>query len=355
MQEDDARSIAAIPMQTVGPILITGQEVQDEVMVPLATFETPLWPSVNRGAKVSTKSGGIAAVIQDDRMTRSIILSAPSAVAAVETTRDLKARKSALAAAAEGTSRFAKLQDIHTEVVANLIYLRIEMTTGDAAGHNMVTGAAEGVMNWVLAEYPDLAYGSISGNYCADKKATAINGILGRGKSVVTEIIIPQKICSRFLKTTAAKVTELNIRKNLVGTTLAGGIRSANAHYANMLLAFYLATGQDAANIVEGSQGITYAEDRDGDLYFSCTVPNIIVGTVGNGKEHAFVRKNLSLLGCAEDRAPGANSRRLAVIAAATVLCGELSLLAAQTNPGELMSAHRKFERASASDDKAQA
>ena len=29
----------------------------------------------------------------------------------------------------------------------------------------------------------------------------------------------------------------------------------------------------------------------------------------------------------------------------AVVLCGELSLLAAQTNPGELMAAHDKFER----------
>ena len=30
---------------------------------------------------------------------------------------------------------------------------------------------------------------------------------------------------------------------------------------------------------------------------------------------------------------------------AATVLCGELSLLAAQTNPGELMDTHRQMER----------
>ena len=35
-----------------------------------------------------------------------------------------------------------------------------------------------------------------------------------------------------------------------------------------MLLAFYLATGQDAANIIEGSQGIVHAECADDDLYF---------------------------------------------------------------------------------------
>ena len=40
-----------------------------------------------------------------------------------------------------------------------------------------------------------------------------------------------------------------------------------------------------------------------------------------------------------------AAARRLAAIAAATVLCGELSLMAAQTNPGELMAAHLRLER----------
>ena len=149
----------------------------------------------------------------------------------------------------------------------------------------------------------------------------------------------------RYLHTTPEKIAELNVRKNWVGTTLAGGLRSANAHFANMLLGFYLATGQDAANIVEGSQGFTLAEVRGEDLVFSVTLPNLIVGTVGNGKGLPFVEENLRELGCLEAREPGANARRLALICAATVLCGELSLLAAQTNPGELMAAHLRLER----------
>jgi hydroxymethylglutaryl-CoA reductase (NADPH) len=50
-------------------------------------------------------------------------------------------------------------------------------------------------------------------------------------------------------------------------------------------------------------------------------------------------------LGCLEEREPGQNARRLAIIAACAVLCGELSLLAAQTNPGELMRSHLQLER----------
>ena len=208
-----------------------------------------------------------------------------------------------------------------------------------------VTHAADSLMQWLLKQYPQLSYSSISGNYCSDKKATAVNGILGRGKYVVAELTVPRALCERKLNTTPEKVVDLNIKKNLLGTLIAGGVRSANAHFANMLLGLYLATGQDVANIIEGSQGMVHAEVQEGDLYFSCTLPNIIVGTVGNGKGLDFVTQNLAKLGCNQDIEVGANARRLAQICAATVLCGELSLLAAQTNPGELMQAHLKLER----------
>src|SRR5699024_2468972 len=179
-------------------------------------------------------------------------------------------------------------------------------------------------------EWPQLRYGSISGNYCSDKKATAVNGILGRGKHVVTEAVIPREVVQKQLRTTPEQIATLNTRKNFVGTILAGGIRSANAHYANMLLAFYLATGQDAANIVEGSQGVTQAEVDDGDLYFSCTLPNLIVGTVGSGKGLAFVEDNLTRRGLRAERTPGQNARRLAGLCAAAVGRGEVALPAGQ-------------------------
>ena len=79
--------------------------------------------------------------------------------------------------------------------------------------------------------------------------------------------------------------------------------------------------------------------------YFTATLPNLIMGSVGNGKGLDFVEQNLALLGCKEEREPGANARRLAIWCAATVLCGELSLMAAQTNPGELMRSHLSMER----------
>ncbi|WP_280409025.1 hydroxymethylglutaryl-CoA reductase [Nocardia brasiliensis] len=340
---------AAVPSAWLGPIRITGNTVHDEIEVPLATYETPLWPSVRRGARLSMLvENGIVTTLLDDRMTRSILLEADDAGVALATVRHLHDHfDQARAVAGEGSCH-TELIDLHHQIAGNLLFLRFEYRTGDAAGHNMTTDAGDRLGAWILATIPGLRYVSVSGNYCTDKKPTAVNGILGRGKNVVTEITIPTELVERHLHTSAARIAELNVRKNLIGTLLAGGIRCANAHYANMLLAVYLATGQDAANIVEGSQGITHAEDRDGDLYFSCTLPNLIVGTVGNGKHLGVVEKNLTRLGCREPRPSGENARRLAAIAAATVLCGELSLLAAQTNPGELMRAHTRLERSRA-------
>src|SRR5699024_2190936 len=112
-----------------------------------------------------------------------------------------------------------------------------------------------------------------------------------------------------------------------------------------MLLAFYLATGQDAANLVEGSQGVVWAEDRGEGLYFAVALPHLIVGTVGNGKHLPYIDEAMARMRIGQTSAAGADSRRLASLIAASVLAGELSLLAAQTNPGELMQAHVAYER----------
>lgn len=84
----------------------------------------------------------------------------------------------------------------------------------------------------------------------------------------MAEMTIPQEICEKHLSTTPEQIVQLNIKKNLIGTLLAGTVRSANAHFANILLAFYIATGQDPANVIEGSQGIVHAEVKEGALYF---------------------------------------------------------------------------------------
>ena len=336
---------AILPLRLVGPIRVIGETGTYDVKVPLATFESPLWPSVARGAKATLKTGGISTVVLHDAMARSVAFEASSAAQAAQIVRSLEARRKELFSIAEGTSRFLACHEIVFRIVGSCIYLRLSGSTGDASGHNMITKGADAILQWICQKIPGVRFLTVSGNYCTDKKVSSVNAILGRGKSVVADILVPADLCRSVLGATPEAIAELNTKKNLLGSIINGGVQSANAHFANMLLAFYLATGQDAANIVEGSQGIAFAEVRNGDLYFSVTLPNIIVGTVGHGKDRPDVQSRLAALGCTERRKSGQNGRRLAEIAAATVLCGELNLLAAQTKPGELVRSHMAIER----------
>lgn len=345
--EQENFCISPIPTKWIGPINIKNAEFNEIcTQVPLATLEKPLWNTVARGAKITMLGNGLNVNVIKENMVRSIIVESDNATNLLQITRELPGHRQEIEQVIATTSRFAKLINWHEQFVGNLLFLRLEFSVGEASGHNMVTKASEAVLNWLLAKYQNLRYVSISGNTCVDKKVSAINGILGRGKHVVADMLISKRLCNKILRIEPKDLVNLHIKKNLIGSILAGSIHSANAHFANMLLGLYLATGQDVANIVEGSQGITHAEERDGDLYFSVTLPNIIVGTLGSGKDKNFAYENLQRLGCLEENVKsGFNSRKLACIIASAVWCGELSLLSAQTNQGELVKSHMLLER----------
>lgn len=339
-----------IPSRVIGPIKIFGETFLAEgenVKVPMSTFETSLWHSVARGARISRLTEGIKTNVIDNNMTRSILLETPNVNISSKLKLDLINRKQELNSVVSSTSRYAKLIDMHFEFVGTLVFIRFEFTTGNASGHNMVTKSANAIAEWICKNFKDVKYISVSGNICVDKKVSAINGILGRGKNVIAEITIPRELCEEILHETPEKIVNINTTKNLIGSILAGSIRSANAHYANMLLACYLATGQDAANIIEGSQGVTFCKVlEDGSLYFSVNCPNIIVGTIGHGKDLDCTKENLNIMGCLNtEKCESDNSKRLAAIIVAIVLCGELSLLAAQVNGGNFVKAQERIER----------
>lgn len=331
-----------IPTRWIGPILCSGA-IDGEIHVPMATYETTLWPSTNRGAKLSRLSNGINCNINSDTMTRSVILEANNAQQAADCAEKIRNNTQLAQTATASSSRHAKFESIYVKQVGKLLFIRISINPALAAGHNMATKIADEMIKMWCQEHSNLSYVSISGNICTDKKVSAINSIQGRGKHVIAEITIPNAICTKHLRTTAQAIHQLNTKKNLIGSIVAGSTCSANAHYANALLAVFLATGQDAANIVEGSQGITYTDCSSDELYFSVTLPNIIVGSIGNGKHHSNIAKNLERMQCLATQPNSA--RRLAAAIAATVLCSELSLLAAQTRHGELVRSHMLYER----------
>jgi hydroxymethylglutaryl-CoA reductase (NADPH) len=200
-----------VPTRWIGPIRLSGA-INGQVEVPLATFESPLWPSVGRGARISRlvpDERGIRAEVLGECMTRSIILRTADVTTAANIARRIRTDIHELELVVSDSSRFARLDGIHTEVVGPLVFVRFQFTTGDAAGHNMTTLASERLIEHLLSRYP-AEYGSISGNLCVDKKNSSINGILGRGRSVTVEIMIPEELVSGQLRTTAAHIARLN-------------------------------------------------------------------------------------------------------------------------------------------------
>ena len=91
--------------------------------MPWLRFESPLWPSTQRGAKVSQAAGGIRATLVNDTMTRSILLEAIDAPRAVAVIKELEQRTTELAEIVRTTSRYACFAGMHSQIVGPLMLI----------------------------------------------------------------------------------------------------------------------------------------------------------------------------------------------------------------------------------------
>ncbi|KAE9596829.1 putative hydroxymethylglutaryl-CoA reductase (NADPH) [Lupinus albus] len=337
-----------IPVGVAGPLLLDGKEYT----VPMATTEGCLVASTNRGCKAIYVSGGASSVVVRDSMTRAPVVRFGSAKRAAQLKFYLEDPENfdSLSVVFNKSSRFARLQSIKSAIAGKNLYIRFSCGTGDAMGMNMVSKGVQNVLDFLQSDFPDMDVIGISGNYCSDKKAAAVNWIEGRGKSVVCEAVIKEEVVKKVLKTSVEALVELNMLKNLTGSAIAGALGGFNAHASNIVSAIYLATGQDPAQNVESSHCITMMEAvNDGkDIHISVSMPSVEVGTVGGGTQLASQSACLNLLGVkgASKDSPGANSRQLATIVAGSVLAGELSLMSAIA-AGQLVKSHMKYNRSS--------
>jgi len=338
-----------IPIGVAGPLLLNGQNIT----IPMATTEGCLVASTHRGAKAIAESGGCTASIIGRGMTRAPVVRFPNARRAADLALWLKETVNfdSVKRAFESTSRFARLTSVKPTVAGRLVYLRFKSETGDAMGMNMISKGCEKVLELIQTLFTDMEIIALSGNMCTDKKPAAINWIEGRGRSVVCDVVISGQVIDKILKTTVKDLVELNNSKNLIGSAMAGSVGGFNAHAANIVTAIYIATGQDPAQNVESSNCITIMESyNDGkDLYISCTMPSIEVGTVGGGTFLPAQSSCLDILGVkgAHYERPGAHADQLAKVVCGSVLAGELSLMSALA-AGHLMRSHMALNRAKA-------
>ena len=313
--------VAQVPLGVAGPLLVNGEHAQGEFYVPMATAEGTLVASYNRGMKLLHEAGGVKTTIMADRMQRAPAFLFEDARGARDFGVWLDEHFDEIREVAESTTKSGRLQDIEQYSASRILYTRFNYTTGDAAGQNMTGKATQAACHWILEQYPAIDRFFLEGNFATDKKSSQINMLRTRGKRVVAEAIIPDRLFQEVMHSSSELMYRARQVSNLGG--FMSGVNNNGAHSANGITAMFIATGQDVANVAESSAAFTYAELREnGDYYYSVTIPSLIVGTYGGGTGLATQRECLELLGCyGKDKV-----RKFAEIVAATVLCGELSL-----------------------------
>lgn len=231
-----------LPLGVAGPLLLNGRKY----FVPMATTEGCLVASTNRGCRAVSLAGGLRAKVFADGMTRGPVLHFRSAMDAADAMEwvNIPENYDLIKSAFDSTSRFARLQKVHARVAGRYLYIRFVASTGDAMGMNMLSKGTELALEEMSKHVNGLEMKCLSGNFCTDKKPSSVNWIEGRGKSVVCETIVPRSIVEKVLKTSVDALVELNISKNLIGSSIAGSIGGNNAQAANIVAAIYIATGQ---------------------------------------------------------------------------------------------------------------
>lgn len=331
--------VAQVPLGVAGPLLINGEHAQGEFFVPMATTEGTLIASYNRGMRLLSECGGVKTTVVEDHMQRAPVFIFDDALQAREFGAWVDAHHDQIRGEAEATTSSGKLSYIGQYQIGPLRYLRLNYTTGDAAGQNMTGKATLAACEWIKSNHPDNPKYILSGNIDTDKKHSRINMLLTRGRRVVAEAVVKNDVLQRLMHTDT-KTLYWSRQISTAGSFLVGGANNGS-HAANGLTAMFIATGQDVANISESHAGVVYAQLLDnGDYYWSITLPALIVATYGGGTSLATQRECLEMLDCV-----GAGKvNKFAEICAGVVLAGETSLGSAVV-AGDWVTSHDQYGR----------
>lgn len=328
-----------IPLGLAGPLKIKHERKIKEYYIPLATTEGALVASVSRGCKVVSLSGGADLEIETVGISRGPIFKTSGIQESLKLKKWIQDHFNLLAKKAEKTSNHIKLLKTDFAIIGKNVYIRFSFDTSDAMGMNMVTIATEEMVKTIEQKTTAKCL-SLAGNFDIDKKPAWLNFLSGRGRKVWAEIIVEKKILKEVLKVTPEDIYQVVIDKNSYGSVMSGSL-GFNAHFANIIAAIFIATGQDLAHVVEGSLGVTSAEIlADGSLYFSVYLPALVIGTVGGGTSLPTQQEALRILGVGGS----GKVEKFAKIIGGAVLAGELSLVASLAQ-GSLATAHQKFGR----------
>jgi hydroxymethylglutaryl-CoA reductase (NADPH) len=329
-----------LPIGYAGPLMVTFASGEKATLhLPLATTEGALVASVNRGCKALTLSKGVRTTSIRKGTSRSLAFKVGNEAA--EFSELLKKRALEWTGIAEGTSGHLKMLGFDVDVADDHAFLTIHCDTDEAMGMNMATIAAQAVGDWLQNEYPQVRFVTVAGNVDSDKKPSTRTKERGRGFEATAEAVLIDDAITQVLKTDPDALLRVARAKLELGSHVAGALGS-NLHAANIIAALYLATGQDAAHVVEGSLADTTVSLEGGGVRVRVRLPAMLVGVRGGGTELPAQKQCLSML--LKDTTSLHPSAQLAESIAAAVLAGEVSLLAAQAKHS-LAKSHAKLAR----------
>ncbi|HEV8579676.1 MAG TPA: hydroxymethylglutaryl-CoA reductase [Thermoanaerobaculia bacterium] len=329
---------AQVPLGVAGPLLIDGEHARGTFYLPLATTEGALVRSYERGMVALTRAGGVTARVMLDENRVSPIFRFDDVAAAAEFARGIEECFAALKAEAESTTRHGRLLRVEPRPLGREVVVHFCYWTADAHGMNMIVKATDRACRWLVEQGRARGYYIFSGAE-SEKRASGSLFAGGKGKKVLAGARLPARIVRAYLHTTPEGLADV-WQRTVLGHLQAGAL-GYNGHFANGLTALFIACGQDVANVANSAVGVTVFERTgEGDLYASVTLPSLTVATVGGGTGLGTARECLEMLGCAG----AGGAPKLAEIAAATLLAGELSMGAAIAS-GELVEAHETYGR----------
>jgi hydroxymethylglutaryl-CoA reductase (NADPH) len=332
--------VAQVPIGIAGPVLVDGEHAQGEFYVPLATTEGTLVASYNRGMKLARLAGGVKTTVVKESMQRAPVFMFESAREARAFQNWLIAHEDDARRAAESTTSTGKLVEIEKYLAGRFCFTRFDYTTGDAAGQNMTGKATWAACEWIKANYPGELDYALEANLATDKKHSQINTLHTRGRRVIAEITVPDRLLREVMNTSSEALYRRRQISGQIGAWLSGSVNNG-AHSANGITALFIATGQDVANVSESHAAHAYVELREnGDYYYSITIPSLICATYGGGTGLATQRECLEMMDCYGS----GKALKFAEIVAATVVAGELSLGSAIV-ADEWVSSHDAYGR----------
>jgi len=328
---------AQIPLGIAGPLRVDLTVGRREVYVPMATTEGALVASHSRGMRLLAEGGWVRARVLGEGLTQNPILVYRNAEEAHAAGEKALAYADELAAIVKRTTNHGSLVALRPEAIGRRLILSLVFRTGDAIGINMAARAAE-LVSAELAARTNALERYVHGQD-VEKRASARSFVEGRGRRAVADATIPRAALEALARTTPEKMVAA-LRTYTVGFAQLG-TQNWLVQAANGIAAVFLACGQDVAYVTESATGmLDFEVTPAGDLYASVHLPSLLVGTVGGGSGQGTAAECLDLLGVRG--AGGANT--LAEILAATVLAGDLSLMAAFT-AHEFVEAHERLGR----------